>query len=159
MHFGWPCSLVHGSGRVCLGLVEVGWGLPDAGAKRPSIRVSRLIPWASGGTAIIAWHLRRPSREMLTKLKVFLEPLGACRFRPSVRTQLKKAFYHSPAGGTYDKYQQATGLVWAQRRGRICSSPCSIKSTSSPLNQRRVLTTSQSRRQGIQPNTTTDPRT
>ena len=42
-HFGWPCSLVHGSGQMCLGLVVVSWGCLKWVPGRPSIRDSWMI--------------------------------------------------------------------------------------------------------------------
>ena len=45
MHFGWMCSLECRSGRVCLGLVAVGWVCQKWASGRHSIHVSQLTPY------------------------------------------------------------------------------------------------------------------
>ena len=120
MHFSWPCSLVRGSGQVCLGLVAICWGCLTWVPGKPSIYISLLTP--------TSLSLRGPSRSLLlspegldlspgdwsapffkgmpTRLQTFLEPPRVCGFEPYARTHLKKALSHTRLfGWTYDKYQ------------------------------------------------------
>ena len=96
-HFGWPRSLVSGSGQVCLGLVADGWSCLTWRPRRPSTHVSWLTP--STVTPDFyplrkGWVYQLGAEEpFLGECQWgqwhFLEPPGVCRFRPCARTTLK----------------------------------------------------------------------
>ena len=91
--------------------------LPDTGAGRPSIPVSRLEPTSlshrrsslqaltlSEGVGFITWRPGHVFQGISTELKGFLNR-RACGFRPWDQNHFKKALgYIRPVGEMYDKY-------------------------------------------------------
>ena len=89
------CSLVHGSKRMCLGLVEVSWSCLTPPAADADILEPQGAVHSPGSNLLSMGWLYRLAREVLlfwgrlTGLKAFLKPPGACEFRPLLVPTLK----------------------------------------------------------------------
>ena len=114
-YFGWSCSQVRGSGRMCFGLVKVDWSSLMQMPGRPSNCVWYRRRWISRGRRAGSNPLWRGwvyrlmyeaplFRGMPTRLKAFLKPPGICGFWICPWIHLKIALCHTClVSGMYTK--------------------------------------------------------
>ena len=133
-HFGWPCWLVHRSGRVCPGSAGSWLKLFDckpafmSGVPRPASSNLR-GPYPQtltllGGARFITWCLRHPF--LRQGPRNFFEMLGVSGLWPCTWIHLKKALCHTcPVGRTNERqiltFSQLSNLTVCTNTSICCT--------------------------------------